>query len=247
MSNWQERVVQRVRTAASCALFLDFDGTLTELVRDPRKVRLSPATRRILKRLAATRRVHLFFISGRRRDDLWKRVRVSGGCYLGLFGAESAERAPMRRSAVMQRLRAEVEARVADLPSVWVEDKGPAFVVHYLKSPPLVRRQARRRLRAALRTTTAAHHFRSAHGLEVVPRNIRGKGSVVEQLLRRPALRRALPIYLGDDLSDETAFRAARRGVTIRVGARRRTAAKYSLRTPADAQAFLHTLAEALQ
>jgi trehalose 6-phosphate phosphatase len=247
MTSWRARVVDRVRRASCCALFLDFDGTLAELTREPREARLSPATRRVLQRLARERRVRLFFISGRRRGDLWKRVRLRGCQYLGLFGAEARSRVHIRRSTAMQRVRAEVDARIAGLPRVWVEDKGPAFVLHYLEASARARREARRRLQAVLRTTAAAHLFPSAHGLEVVPREIRGKGAVVRQLLRRPALHRALPIYLGDDLSDESAFRALGRGVTVRVGSRRRTAARYALRNPSDVCAFLQELAAALR
>jgi trehalose-phosphatase len=247
MTDWRKRVMHRVRAAPCCALFLDFDGTLAELTREPHEARLPPATRRVLGTLASDRRVRLFFISGRRRGDLWKRLRLPGCEYLGLFGAESGSRSRLRRSAAIERVKAEVVARIAGLPGVWVEDKGPAFVLHYQGASPSVRGQARRRLQAVLRATAAAHQLQSAHGLEVVPPEVRGKGAVVSQLLRLPALSRALPIYLGDDLSDEPAFRALGRGVTVRVGSGRPTAARYALRNPSEVCAFLEQLAEALR
>jgi trehalose 6-phosphate phosphatase len=209
--DWWADVARRVRSADRCALFLDFDGTLAALTKKPDEARLSRGTSHALQTLARHRKARLFFISGRRRSDLWKRVRLPGCQYLGLFGFEDRARSGGVKSAAVQRLRAQVEASVRDLPRVWVEDKGLAFVLHYLDAPAQVRAQARRRLRAALRSTTApVHHFASAHGLEVVPRGVRGKGVVVGRLLRGPALRRAVPIYLGDDLSDEPAFRAVR-------------------------------------
>jgi len=81
----------------------------------------------------------------------------------------------------------------------------------------------------------------------VVPRDVTGKGAVVRRVLRRPALRRAVPVYLGDDLSDEAAFRAARRGVTIRVGKARPTAARYRLAGTRDVRTLLALLAQALR
>ena len=247
MTTWQERVVHRIREAPCCALFLDFDGTLAEFTPEPQEARLSSAAKRVLGTLARKRRVRLFFISGRRRDDLLKRVGLRGCKYLGLFGAEQTARPRLRRSAVIHQVKAEVEARIADLPGVWVEDKGPAFVLHYRDAPRRVRARVRRQLRAVLQTTGGARHFESAHGLEVVPPEVRGKGAVVSQLLRRPALRRALPIYLGDDVSDESAFRAARQGVTVRVGSRRATAARYALRNPSEVRTFLQLITTALQ
>ena len=51
-----------------------------------------------------------------------------------------------------------------------------------------------------------------------------------------------LPIYIGDDFTDERAFRALRKGITILVGSRRSTSAHYSLRNPAQVSAFLERL-----
>src|SRR5580692_5106902 len=89
---WWTRVVQRIRTAPCCVLFLDFDGTLAELTNEPQKAKLSRATRDALRTLARRKKARLFFISGRRREDLRKRVRLRRCEYLGLFGSEDAAR-----------------------------------------------------------------------------------------------------------------------------------------------------------
>jgi trehalose-phosphatase len=245
---WWARVLAKVQSAPRCVLFLDFDGTLAELRKKPDQARLPEATRQVLKRLAKRANARVFFISGRRRSDLVKRVRLRGCEYLGLFGFEGPARViPAGTLKTIQRLRADAAASIAGLPNVWVEDKGMAFVLHYRDAPPDVRTRARRRVRALLKSSPAVRRFESAHGLEVVPRAVTGKGAAVRQVLRRPALRRAVPIYLGDDVSDEGAFRAARRGVTIRVGAARATAAKYQLANPRAVRELLELLAQALR
>ena len=244
---WWNCVALRVRAAPRCALFLDFDGTLAELVDKPDDARLPDATRRVLRTLMQRPKARVFFISGRRRSDLAKRVGLPGGRYLGLFGFEGTARAGAGRSAAVQRLRAQAEARVADLPNVWIEDKGLAFVLHHRDAAPRVRALARRRVGAIVRSSPAVRQFESAHGVEVVPGGVTGKGAVVSRLLRLPALRRAVPIYLGDDLSDESAFRAARHGVTIRVGPDRPTAARYQLACASEVREFLSALAHALR
>ena len=244
---WWTQVAPRVRAAPRCALFLDFDGTLAELTNEPDAAQLSPATRQALRTLARSPRARLFFISGRRRGDLWKRVRLPGCQYFGLFGFEDASRVGTAASAAMQDLRARAEALITGLTHVWIEDKGLAFVLHHRDATPAVRALARRRVRAALRSNPMVRLFESAHGLEVVPRDVPGKGATVRQVLRRPALRRAMPIYLGDDLSDEGAFRAARHGVTIRVGKSRPTAARYRLAGTNDVLELLGLLAQALR
>jgi trehalose 6-phosphate phosphatase len=201
----------------------------------------------VLKRLVRRPRARLFFISGRRRSDLWKRVRLPGCRYLGLFGFDDGRPARASTRMRMQRLRARAEAGVSGIPGVWIEDKGLAFVMHYAEAPPRVRALARRRLRAVLRSSTIVREFESAHGLEVVPRSVAGKGAAVRRLLRCPALRHAVPIYFGDDVSDEPAFRAAEHGLTIRVGPPRRTAAKYRVATTGDVRQLLELLDEALR
>jgi trehalose 6-phosphate phosphatase len=245
--SWWTRVAPRVRAARRCALFLDFDGTLAELTKEPEAAHMTAATRAALKALAGRPRARLFFISGRRRSDLWNKVRLPGCQYLGLFGFERTARTEAVRSARIQELRTEAEALVAGLQGVWIEDKGLAFVLHHRDAPAGVRTVARRRVRAALRSSSAVRLFESAHGLEVVSRDVAGKGATVRQLLRRPALRDAVPIYLGDDLSDESAFLAARRGVTVKVGKARPTAAQYRLAGVGEVRQLLGLLAQALQ
>ena len=95
--------------------------------------------------------------------------------------------------------------------------------------------------------TRGVRCFASAHGLEVVPLEVRGKGAAVRRILRQRALRGALPVYVGDDLSDEPAFRAVRKGVSVRVGFGRGTSAQYALRNPASVLAFLRLVEEVLR
>jgi trehalose 6-phosphate phosphatase len=201
----------------------------------------------VLRTLVQRPKARVFFISGRRRSDLAKRVGLPGCRYLGLFGFESTARTGRGQSAAVQRLRAQAEERVAGLPNVWIEDKGLAFVLHHRDAAPRVRALARRRVGLIVRSSTAVRQFESAHGVEVVPRGVTGKGAVVSRLLRAPALRHAVPIYLGDDLSDEPAFRAARHGVTIQVGRPRPTAARYRLAGASDVRELLSVIAHALR
>jgi trehalose 6-phosphate phosphatase len=244
---WWTDVASKVRRAPRCALFLDFDGTLADLTGEPDEARLPPATRRVLRALAEQPKARVFFISGRRRGDLWKRVRLPGCEYLGLFGSEEAGRTSLTRSPAVRQLREQAADAINGLTGVWIEDKGVAFVVHFRGAAADARALARRRLRRLLRTAAGVRAFESAHGLEILPRDVAGKGAAVRRLLRGPGLRRAVPIYLGDDLSDEAGFRAARRGVTIKVGSARPTAARYRLAGTGEVREFLGLIAQALQ
>ena len=83
--------------------------------------------------------------------------------------------------------------------------------------------------------------------VEVAPISIGDKGVAVRQFLDEPAMRGALPIYFGDDFSDEPAFAAARKGISILVGKRRATRAKFSLRGPAEVAEALTRMEEIIR
>jgi len=73
------------------------------------------------------------------------------------------------------------------------------------------------------------------------------KGMAVRKFLDDPAMRGALPIYFGDDFSDEPAFAAARKGISILVGRRRKTQAQFSLRGPAEVAMALSRMEEIIR
>jgi trehalose-phosphatase len=83
---------------------------------------------------------------------------------------------------------------------------------------------------------------------ELLPRIFRDKGHAVEAELSRASARTVLPIYIGDNLSDEPAFAALRRGITVRVGRRKlSTRARYQLRGTAEVAEALAKIEEALR
>jgi len=128
-----------------------------------------------------------------------------------------------------------------------MEDKHFSLSVHFLGVSPPAQRRARRKLRSLLlpfrETLRVIENLRDA---EIVPRCILGKGIAVQQFLAKPARCRVLPFYFGDDLSDEPAFGAVGKGISIRVGAARPTRARYSIRGPATVAAVLTKLEAAL-
>jgi trehalose 6-phosphate phosphatase len=237
-------VRRRLRAAQRIALFLDFDGTLAPICRRPEEVAIAPPTRRVLKRLARHPRVKVYVISGRRMPDVRRHVRIGGITYLGLHGwersGEKLKRTKAHRS--MQRLRREIQKKLAGLEGIWVQDKFIVFVVHYRRASAAARRQARRLLEAVLQK--AASKVRMMEGKkvwEVLPKEVKGKGAAVLDLLRKlPGS--PLPVYAGDDTTDEAAFEALPRGITIRVGKPRPTRARYQLRGPGEVRMFLERL-----
>jgi trehalose-phosphatase len=237
-------VRRRLRSARQLALFLDFDGTLAPICSRPEIVAITPAMRQAVLRLAAHRRVKVFVVSGRRLPDVRKRVKVPAVTYLGLHGWERQKGRPKQTGTrrFIQRLRREVKKKLSSLDGIWVEDKLISFVVHYRLAPAVARRRARWELKAILRKVASRVRVMEGKKVwEVLPREVEGKGAAVLELLRGMK-GRPLPIYAGDDTTDEAAFAALPDGVTIRVGKPRPTRARYRLRGPGEVRLFLERL-----
>jgi trehalose-phosphatase len=242
-ANWN-RAVTQIQASPRVVIFLDFDGTLVDLAPLPNLVRLTAAARRALRRLARHPRVTIVVISGRRRFELQRYVSLPGIRYFGLYGWERTGRPRLPRAAVttLRAARSRSANHLGSIPGLWIEDKDFSFSVHLLDVPPAAQRRARRQLRSLLlpfqKELCLIENLRDA---EVVPRCIQSKGSIVKEILAQKG-RSAFPVYFGDDLSDEPAFEAVGRGLSIRVGAPRPTRARYSIRSPAELAAILAKL-----
>lgn len=241
--SWKE-VRERIRAARHLAVFLDFDGSLVPLHARPDQVWLDDTGQRLLCRLARHPRVTLVLISGRRRADLRKRVNVPAARYLGLHGWEhrdghSARPGSRRLMRLARRMMAE---RLRGLPGIWIEDKGPIFVVHYRNTSALATRRARKIVRETLDWMQPDLRVLAGRKVwEVVPQEIKGKGAAVSLLLEELP-QPTLSIFVGDDVSDEKAFAVLRGEVTVRVGRPRRTGAHFRLRNPLEVRDFLERL-----
>ena len=207
-------------------LLLDFDGTLAPIRRDPGRATLAASTRELLTRLAARRDVALAVVSGRTVADLRRRVGISGIHYAGCHGLEiqgPGLRYRHPRAAaykpVMKRIARCLKTRLDGFTGVLVEDKGYDVAVHY-------RTAGRRGIAAARRAAAevARRHARDCRlergrlVYEFKPRIAWDKGRAVRLLLSRFRSRQPFPVYIGDDLTDESAFRAvAGRGLAMLV------------------------------
>jgi trehalose 6-phosphate phosphatase len=238
--DWPQ-VCARLKAAEHLALFLDFDGTLAPLEARPKDVWLDSRTRRVLGRLARHRQVTLWIISGRRRADARKRVGVRGIHYAGLHGWERAGKTPLPRRVrrVLTDAKRQLAARLETLPGAWIEEKGLSFTFHYRGASDGTFRRARREVRKlSERFRPDLRVLPGKKVWEVLPAEVQGKGSAVRALLAKLP-EKTLAIYVGDDASDESAFRVLPDGLTVRVGRGRPTQARFRLRNPEEVREFL--------
>jgi trehalose-phosphatase len=244
---WSE-VAGLVGRARSLRLFLDFDGTLVAIRRSPEGVTFNPRTRQVLDRITSHPRVVAVIVSGRRRGVLQRYVQLPRVQYWGLYGWERGQSRRLSRAAVseLSRVRATLLAGLREHRGVRLEDKRMSLSVHTRGASNRARQDAHELLVRTLRPCAHLHVLPASQVWEVLPRQIPGKGIAIRQAVRRwrsPFL----PIYVGDDTTDEPAFALLERGITVKVGdSSRPTRARYWLANPSEVRGFIERLEEEL-
>jgi trehalose 6-phosphate phosphatase len=239
-------------------IMLDVDGTLAPIAPRPELAVVSPEIRRTIAALATCRDVHVALVSGRAAADARRMVGVASLWVIGNHGyqvtdPDGAEHPPDPKLEGQQQTVAHAARRIEPLvrtvPGVIFEDKGWTLSIHYRLAP----REVIPRLRATVSEVADAHGLRVGDGkevLEVRPSARVDKGTAVLQLGARLGgfAADASLIFVGDDTTDEDAFRAIRhkggRAVTVRVheDAGVATAAEYRVRDPGDVRELLEWL-----
>ena len=222
----------------SVALFLDYDGTLTPIASHPAEAVLAPVIRRVLRQARRTPNLDLTIVSGRSLADVSKMVGVAHLTYVGNHGYEIEGPGLHFRHEGLSRFQEAIEAAAAELTKVgiqggWVERKGASLSFHFRKVAADAVREAKTRAATILRR----NGLRITHGKCVVEGRAPidwNKGHAVLYVLAQrygadwPT--RVRTLYIGDDVTDEDAFRSLRGiGRSIRVGPATHTAADLTL------------------
>lgn len=236
------------------AIFLDYDGTLTPIVEDPAEAKISEATRKIVRRLA--KQYSVAIISGRDLDDVRKMAGIDDIAYAGSHGFDIIGPGGRHRDQergkrfllALDRAEKDLAKALESIPGARIERKLFAIAVHYRQVDRAKLDELEKRFDEVLSRYPELRKTGGKKIFELRPNVEWDKGkalfSMLESLYTDSS--RVLPVYIGDDETDEDAFRAiSNRGITIVVGTeKRQTAAHYSLRNPDEAVQFLHELAK---
>src|SRR5690606_31191938 len=235
------------------ALFLDYDGTLTPIVERPDLATLGDDRRDTLRRVAAAWPTTI--ISGRDREDVARRVGLDGIHYAGSHGfdiagpEEDGVRLEVARDVAPAIAAAadELRRRTEGIPGVIVEHKKYAASVHYRMVDEARVPEVERIVDDVLADRPELRKGAGKKVFELRPAMEWDKGRAVLWLLEALGLDKpdVVPLYIGDDVTDEDAFRAlADRGIGIRVAViPRPTAARYGLQDVHEVRALLERLA----
>jgi len=232
-------------------LFLDFDGTLAPLVEEPSQARLDEATRQTLAEISRHSRILTTIISGRSLHDICSRVGLEGMVYAGNHGLEICGRqlrfedpAAAARREELAHLSKRLAMKLRDVEGAIVQFKGLTTSVHFRSAAPEDAARIEAVVKAAVASAPASFRVASNKmAFEIIPPTDWNKGKAVCWIEQHLGDGKAVSIYLGDDLTDENAFRALPEGITVKVGNNTATSARYWLTDPAAVREFLIWLA----
>lgn len=229
-------------------LFVDLDGVLADFRARPSQVEPDAARTSLLLDACESLSGRVAVISGRPIREIDYILEGSCLSVAGLHGLE-------RRTACGEHHTQEAHPAIANAGDVFeafaaahsglfVEAKGQCVALHFRGAPE-----------AQAAVFELAQRLADATGLHFQPGSMVAelqtpgahKGTAVVSFLREAPFRGMTPVYIGDDLTDEDAFRAvaAREGLGVLVGPPRRSAARARLRSPDHVQAWLRSGLEA--
>ena len=234
----------RVR-AADIALFLDVDGTLLEIEREPGAVHVPEHLCRILEQLQKATTGALALVSGRslaQLDRLFAPLRFSAA---GLHGLERRNlgRKTIRATPdpeVLEKARRRLAAFAEVNQGVLLEDKALTLALHYRTAPQLAEATIAVAEQAVAESAGALALLHGKMVCEIKPPGIH-KGRAIAAFLEEEPFVSRRPVFAGDDLTDEAGFATIneRGGVSVQIGESRPTAALFGHRDVAAVQTWL--------
>jgi trehalose 6-phosphate phosphatase len=235
-----------LRAAEKISVFLDYDGTLVPFVQNPAEAQLDEQTRKTLVRISSNRRVSVTIISGRSLADIRARVGLEGLTYAGNHGLEICgdgmqfiEPTAAARKEELAQLSRRLAGDLGDIEGAVVEYKGLTTTIHFRTAA--VREIGKIENAVGAAVAVVAESFRTASSkmaIEVVPRTRWHKGRAAAWINQHLG-GKPLSLFMGDDETDEDAFRALPDGINVKVGSCTDTAARYCVADPSAVHEFL--------
>lgn len=239
-------------------VFLDYDGTLTPIVSTPEKAYLPRDMKELLRWLAGKESVKVAIISGRSLKDLKKKVGLKGIIYAGNHGLEIEDRGKIlhvpisnEKSEAVKRVYIIAKKVFGNIKGALVENKGMTVSIHYrmvdAREHVFIKNQIYTLFGSYIRKKLIIIE-KGKMVYDVKPVSKWNKGEAILWILKKYRFSKlgkaGLPIYIGDDKTDEYAFQALKgKGITIKVGKRGKTHAQSRLKDARAVKEYIKELA----
>lgn len=254
MNLWKnlDKITARLKDCPTKVLMLDFDGTLTPIIKSPSKVRLSKTMRNLLSKLSKKEGFYLAILSGRSFENLKKKVNLKNIIYAGnhglegeIFGKKYLFPVPGKISKTIGKIKKQLKPITSQFKGTLIEDKGLTLSFHYRLAIPHQIPEIKLLINQILKPYLGDRLISVILGKKVInitPNVNWNKGHFAEMIIKKItalAGKRPAVIAIGDDTTDEDVFKMLKKGVTIRVGKNHKSDAKYSLKNTKEVFTFL--------
>lgn len=235
-------------------LFLDYDGTLTPIVDTPQAAIISKDTKELLRKLSRMPHFRLGIISGRSLKDIKNIVGLENIIYAGNHGLEIQGpkirfKSPVsaKEKLAIRNIVRVLRSQLSSFKGVLIEDKGLTLSIHYRLVDKGSVPDFKKKFDEAIAVYASAGNIKISGGkkvYELKPPVQWDKGKAILWFLARQKFslkdKKILPIYVGDDTTDEDAFRVLQgKGLTVSVGKYNNSQAGYYLNNPGEVVEFL--------
>jgi trehalose-phosphatase len=234
----EKKLIKRIKKYKKILLILDFDGTLSPIVKKPHHARLSPQFKSALLKFRHSDNVYVAIISGRSIASLKGLINLDFIYYGGNHGLEIkgpginflCREAKINKKNIM-KIYKDVKNIFHSMPQIIIENKGFSISVHYRCLEPEYKNEFRGKI-SRIKNKFAAllvmwRKYRKV--LEILPETSCDKGKAAQYLLNR--LGYPYPIAIGDDGTDEDMFKVLHhRGIAIRVRRQNYSHARFYLK-----------------
>jgi trehalose 6-phosphate phosphatase len=236
-------------------LFLDYDGTMTPIVDQPEKAFLSLDNKRILRELAEYPLWNVAIVTGRALSDIRRLIELEDICYVGNHGFEieapgihfkKFDFSPTKE--IFDYLKWQINKELAFFKGAFIEDKEINLCIHYRQ----LNENKIDLLKTVLNNITVPFFLKDQIRIDIDRKTFEikppidwDKGKAVLWLLNQKRYEGFFPLYIGDSMTDEDAFRVLQnKGITIRVGKSSRSCASYYVNDYKEVTVLLKGLLE---
>ena len=236
-------------------LFLDYDGTISPIRKTPAAAKIQPEVRGLLRKIAKLEDVKTAIISGRSLKDIRNMVKISGIHYAGNHGLEiegpcikMANKVGGKTIKAIREFEKLLKRKLGKIQGIIFENKGPTLSIHFRTARagqiPTIKKTISEVSKIRLGKSALKLEWGKMVA-EIKPRLNWNKGHAVSLLIKkfsgRNAQKPSYPTYIGDDTTDENAFKLLRnKGLTIFVGKpSKRFSSRYFLNNTREVYNFL--------
>ena len=245
-------------TSRRALIFLDYDGTLVPIKKNPELAVLNLKIKKLLRQISKKHFVAI--ISGRTLAEIKKLVGIENIIYSGNHGfeiemqmtADKKTRFPQificpaakRIKPEIQTIKKALQKRIENIKGAWVEDKGLTITIHWRQVNKRYLPELFATIRAVIRNNSRVVLTKGKKVWEIRPNVKWNKGKAVRFIMSkvRSPKSKVVPVFIGDDTTDEDAFKTLNNGITIRVGQSKKSKAKYYIKNQSEIKKTLSYL-----